>query len=239
MYNVYILYLTESGEGQYSFEFAENITIHQFLYSRIIFFSRGIHTYPTILKDDTNKTVLQEKNSNTFLVDINNHFQRCLDFYASHITLKHHGKYQIENTVKCLILNSKFDICDWEWLDEENKFRVTLDRKNFTQTRKDKFEKYGIGEQDIFGVIRCYLKDDNMFRDVKFDLPFVSHSQEHYFFKLSLQSKEMVLMAIVGLTSALILILLLLFCGRKYRRRKKRLNDLTLTGYKTILYIIT
>ena len=209
------------------------------MYSRTIFTSRGIHTYPTILKDDTNKTVLQEKNSNAFLVDINDHFQRCLDFYASHITLKYHGKYPIESIVKCIILNSKLDICDWEWLDEENKFRVTLNRKNFTQTRKDKFEKYGIGEQDIFGVIRCYLKDDNMFRDVKFDLPFVSHSQEHYFFKLSLQSKQMVLMAIVGLTSVLILIILLLLFGRKYRRRKKRLNDLTLTGYKTILYIIT
>ena len=34
-------------------------------------------------------------------------------------------------------------------------------------------------------------------------------------------------------------IILLLLFGRKYRRRKKRLNDLTLTGYKTILYIIT
>ena len=171
----------ESGEGRYSFQFAENITIHQFLYSRFIFKRKNLHTYKALLREGSNKgVVLQESTSDTLLVRPDKNFEGCLNFYNSNIVMKHQGQVTNDTYIRCIIFNGDSKDsrrCEFQWIAARNVFKITLNRTDFVSTKVDQFKKYGILPEDVFGGIRCILNDDQHYRAVLFDLPFVSRRQ--------------------------------------------------------------
>ena len=98
-----------------------------------------------------------------------------MEYYNYDITLKHNGYTPIDKYIECFIFNGKPALCTWKWEAEKNEFKVVLNRTEFNSTSFERFQKYKIGRNDIFGTIRCKLQDHQMMRHVKFDLPFVSY----------------------------------------------------------------
>ena len=80
----------------------------------------------------------------------------------------------MEKYIKCFILNGNSKRCEWKWSEKEKKFRIFANRSSFDQIRFEEFEKFGIRNGDIFGVLRCHMKIQYVHGNVKFDLPFIS-----------------------------------------------------------------
>ena len=74
--------------------------------------------------------------------------------------------------VNCNIVNGENEICNWRWIEDQNQFNISLTNIESTQTLH-RHQSYGAGKYDVLGYIRCRIKDETHFRDIKFDLPFV------------------------------------------------------------------
>ena len=216
-------FFAASEEGAYSFVFAENKTIHQFLYSRVVFKSRGLHSWTSMLKNDKNQTSFRKTSSSNFTIQPNENFQGCMEYYNYDITLKHHGFTPTDKYIKCLIFNSNSDLCNWKWIPEKRSFEVRLDRTEFNATRFESYRRYRIGKNDIFGVIRCKLKDHEMMRNVIFDLPFVSYGDKISATTEAIDSDKSSINPILFTITSTLSVLGLLTLAFNYQRRKQRL----------------
>ena len=215
-----------SAEGAYRFAFAENRSIHQFLYSRLIFKRRWLHTWRSVLKDAPKYSNLQRfDNSDNFTIRPNDNFEGCLEYYNYDITTRHHGSTAMTKYISCIILNGDPGICEWKWITEDNSFIVTLNRTDFNSTKVEPFQKYGIGRNDVFGVIRCKLADNHNYRDVIFDLPFVSYQKSVVSSPEALNHYDKPTISVVlALASIIVVGLVMLILVWNYRRRKQRLS---------------
>ena len=220
--NCYFHFL-ESEEGRYRFEFADNVSIDQFLYSRVIFNKRELNTYRNILKNDTDLSSLQDLGTQNHFVAADSNFQDCIDYYKSSITIKHIGIHPMEKYIKCFILNGDSKRCDWKWSEQERKFMIFANRSSFNQTRFKEFENFGIRNGDIFGVLRCHMKIQYVHGNVKFDLPFVSRLALTTGL-ISKESKEKIGM-IVLLSSCFLIFLLFLAINWMICRRRNQLKE--------------
>ena len=217
------VFFAESEEGAYSLVFAENKTIHQFLYSRVVFQRRGLHTWTSNFKNDSNPSNVKKTSSSNFTIQPSDGFQGCMDYYNYDITLKHHGFTPTEKYISCIIFNGKPGLCNWKWIKTNGSFTVQLNRTEFNSTRVERYQKYNVGKNDMFGVVRCKLKDHEMMRSVIFDLPFVSVGEKMSAATESIISDSAsinpVLLSITSALSALGLLIL----AFNYQRRKQRI----------------
>ena len=221
-----ILHLLESEEGRYKFEFAENVTIDQFLYSRVVFNTRELHTYCSVLKNGTDRSRIQDLNRQNHLVNVDSNFQDCINFYSSNVTIKNIGFYPMKKYIRCFILNGNSKRCDWEWLDTEKKFRIFANRSSFIQDSFEPFQKYGIENGDMFGVLRCHIKIQYSHGNVKFDLPFVStHPLKEKLVSKEIK-KEAIGVVIIFLVLSILILLVLLWVhrrrGKRFEKKMKR-----------------
>lgn len=212
------LTFSEFEEGRYSFEFSDNITIDQFLYSRIIFNARGLHTYSNVLKNDTDGAYIQDLDRQESFVNVGHKFQECINYYSSNVTIKNIGKYPMEKYIKCIVLNGKSTTCKWKWLAQENKFKIFVNRSSFIQTKICEYRKFGIEDGSIFAIMRCSMRIQYFNGDNKFDLPFISKSsliQVSQFFVPEEMAKDIgIVLTLVALSLFLLLVLVW-----TYRRR--------------------
>ena len=212
-----------SEEGAYSFLFAENKTIHQFLYSRVIFRTRGLHTWASIFKNDPNQTHVKKTSLRNFTIQPNEDFKGCLEYYNYDITMKHNGFTPIHEYITCIIFNGDSGRCNWEWIPEKNSFSVVLNRTTFNSTKFERYEKYGIGQDDMFGIIRCKLLDHDMMRHVIFDLPFVNYGNQTTAVPEETNSDGTTLNPILFSITSTLSIIGLLTLIFNYQRRKQRI----------------
>ena len=208
------LYILASGEGAYSFQFADNHTVQQFLYSRTLFNEYKLHYWKSnVLRNDLNKTYLQRSNTkDNFVIQINDDFKGCIDYHKYIITTKYYEKKSIREHIKCVIVNGDEDICDWTWLKEQNEFNITLTDITSTEILGD-YDKYGVGKFDVLGYLRCSIEDKKHFRYITFDLPFVvSHpnSTFHDHFAKGLIGEETPISVLTVCVSVFTIVLLIL-----------------------------
>ena len=220
-----ILHLLESEEGRYRFEFAENVTIDQFLYSRVVFNTRELHTYCSVLKNGTDRSRIQDLNRQNHLVNVDSNFQDCINFYSSNVTIKNIGFYPMKKYIRCFILNGNPKRCDWEWLDTEKKFRIFANRSSFIQNSFEPFQKYGIENGDMFGVLRCHMKIQYSHGNVKFDIPFVStHPLKEKLVSTEIKKEAIGVVMIFLVLSILVLLVLLWVNRRRGKRFEKKMK---------------
>ena len=146
-----------------------------------------------------------------------------MDYYNYDITLKHHGFTPTEKYISCIIFNGKPGLCNWKWIEENGSFIVQLNRNEFNSTRVERYQKYNIGENDMFGVIRCKLKDHEMMRSVIFDLPFISHGEQISAATESIISESTTFNPYLFSITSTLSVLGLLILAFNYQRRKQRI----------------
>ena len=121
--------------------------------------------------------------------------------------------------IRCFILNGNSKSCDWEWLDAQKKFRIFANRSSFIQESFKPFQKYGIENGDMFGVLRCHMKIQYTHGNVKFDLPFVStHPLKERLVSKEIK-REVVGVVVIFLSLSILILLVLLWVHRKRRKR--------------------
>ena len=146
-----------------------------------------------------------------------------MDYYNYDITLKHHGFTPTEKYISCIIFNGKAGLCNWKWIKENGSFIVQLNRNEFNSTRVERYKKYNIGANDMFGVIRCKLKDHEMMRSVIFDLPFVSHGEQISAATESIISESKAFNPVLFSITSTLSVLGLLILAFNYQRRRQRI----------------
>ena len=178
------------------------------------------------MKNGTDGDRIQDLDRQESLVDIGHKFQECINYYSSNVTIKNIGKTSMEKYIQCIVLNGKSRTCEWEWLAEENKFKIFVNQSNFFHTRLWEFKKFGVEVGDIFGVMRCNMKIQYLHGYVKFDLPFIINHPSKQLTQL-LVSDEMKNEKIgIGLVLAASSLILLMVLAWTYRRRRiKRLTE--------------
>ena len=183
-------------------------------------------------RKDLNKTYFQRsKEEEDFVIQINDDFKGCLDYYKYNITIKHHKNESMHEYVNCNIVNGENEICNWRWIEDQNQFNISLPNIESTQTLH-RHQSYGVGKYDVLGYIRCRIKDETHFRDINFDLPFVvrhpnSSSHEAFSEALSNYTNPILPLKWVICLSTIVLILVLasIITVRKYTGRKKRISN--------------
>ena len=203
------------------------------MYSRTIFLEKNLHFWWSNLnRNDLNKTYLQRsEEQENFVIQINDDFKGCLDYYKYNITIKHHKNESMHEYVNCNIVNGENEICNWRWIEDQNEFNISLTNIESTQTLF-RHQSYDAGKYDVLGYIRCRIKDETHFRDVNFDLPFVvrhpnSSSHEAFSEALGNYTNPALLLKWGICLSAIVLILLFasIITVWNYTRRKKRISN--------------
>ena len=183
-------------------------------------------------RKDLNKTYFQRsKEQEDFVIQINDDFKGCLDYYKYNITIKHHKNESMHEYVNCNIVNGENEICNWRWIEDQNQFNISLPNIESTQTLH-RHQSYGAGKYDVLGYIRCRIKDETHFRDIKFDIPFVirppNSTSHEAFSKTMCNYTNPTLCLIWGIcifTVVLILLFVSIITVWNYTRRKKRISN--------------
>ena len=169
---------------------------------------------------------MQDLNRQSHLVSVDSNFQDCINYYSSNVTIKNIGFYPMKKYIRCFILNGNSKRCDWEWLDAEKKFRIFANRSSFIQKDFEPFQKYGIENGDMFGVLRCHMKIQYSHGNVKFDLPFVSNHPLKERLVSKQMKREVVGVVIIFLSVSIPILLLLLWVhqkrGKRFEEKMKR-----------------
>ena len=183
-------------------------------------------------RKDLNKTYLQRsKEQKNFVIQINDDFKGCLDYYKYNITIKHHKNESMHEYVNCNIVNGENEICNWRWIEDQNQFNISLTNIKSTQTLH-RHQSYGAGKYDVLGYIRCRIEDETHCRDIKFDLPFVvrhPNSTSHEAFSETMcnyMNPTLCLKWGIGIfTIVLILLFVSIIMVWNYTRRKKNISN--------------
>ena len=149
-----------------------------------------------------------------------------MEYYNYDITLKHNGYTPIDNYTECYIFNGETTLCTWNWDKEKNEFKVVLNRTDFNSTSFERFQKYKIGRNDIFGAIRCKLHDHQMMRHVKFDLPFVSYRDQTTAVPEEIQPEEKVFNPFLFSITTFLSVVMVMTLVYNWLRRKQRLAEM-------------